>query len=361
MAGRPRPRARRAPAVQSADTTVTTNEEDFFIQSKPQLDALLPQENNSYCDVAGDKDGARHRKKRKALAFEWVKQAPEPTCVGPELDFTCSSPELASEVVESRSEPSVIPAPAARERSVSVTPPPAEFKDEAASFARRAIEQVTVQHRKRMEELDAGLCEDETSSDTPLELNADLAQYYKGHDALQLRERALARELKIQRSLHEQRQQVHEEQDVVEILDYSNSPTVYEVVDSSDNDSLGTSDWHEAVSSRETPSTFSHAHGAEAASNLTVSDYNSEQQLEATNDTLFITLRGARGLEVIVKVRPTTRIGTMLGHFTQTHGAALAAEEKLRACVSFEGETLDVQSVVGDHELEDGDMLDVMW
>ena len=62
-----------------------------------------------------------------------------------------------------------------------------------------------------------------------------------------------------------------------------------------------------------------------------------------------------------VRVRPSTKIATMLAHFTRTYADTLDAQACEKAYVSFEGERLPPDTTVAEHDLEDEDMLEVMW
>lgn len=292
--------------------TVQEDADDmFFIASRPHASQVDTPEAEAPAAAGDDEDDAgRGRKRRKALSFDWISQT--------ESMRPSSTVSL---------EPAPPPQTSERRRSASVSPPPPELEEEARTYALRAIEQVKRQHTSRLAALDVALEGDEAEPDTSLELNADLAEYYKGHNAKQLRERALARELDRQEQAH-----------VITLLD-EEAPVVpvYEVDDSSESENAPAPDvaylGSEAAHTQDTP----------------------------PQDTLLLTLRGARQLEADVRVRPTTQMATILQHFVTMHADALAPHEASNVYVSFEGERVAPTSQVQELDLEEGDMLDVMW
>ncbi|WFD46226.1 hypothetical protein GLX27_000858 [Malassezia furfur] len=171
-----------------------------------------------------------------------------------------------------------------------------------------------------------------TSDDVSLDLNADLARYYKGPNAHKLRERAIARE----RELQALRQKQVEETEVNEILENSPPPANVITIDDSSDD--------------EQPA---------ATSTLRPPTPPAPPVHEDEGDTMSLVLRAAKGSAVPVKVRPTTKMATILAHFVQN--ADLTADEKANAYLSFEGERLPPSSAVQDNDLEDDDQLEVMW
>lgn len=201
----------------------------------------------------------------------------------------------------------------------------------AQTYALQAIEEATHIQRDRLRALEETLrASDDAPGDTSLELNADLAQFYKGRDAHILRERAIEREMARQKEAHR-----------VEILPVPEDPIeVYEVEDSSDAEPAPTSTL-----------------GAEPEPDLAFD----QTEASALEGTLLLTLRGARQLEVCVRVRPTTQVHTMLDHFVSTHASKLSPSETASIYLSFEGERLDPSMSVEDLDAEDDDMLDVMW
>lgn len=228
------------------------------------------------------------------------------------------------------------PAPApSRARSVSITPPP-ELDEDMREFARQAVENVMRRNGTNIRHEDDDLAAP-TSDDGALDLNADLARYYKGPNAHRLRERAIARE----REQQSQRQRRAEEAEVVEALHSASPPkNVITIDDSSDEEPAE-------------PAPMS-AHA------------EPEPAIPEDANTLSLVLRAARGEPVPVKVRPTTKMATILSHFVQS--ATLSADEQSRAYLSFEGEVrvpltqrLQLSSCVQDNELEDDDQLEVMW
>ena len=311
MATRPRPR----PRVRRAETEDRANQgpDDVFFFAKRARTADARETTGGMIEEA-DASGPT-RRNRKALSFDWVAQVPRKEVAQP-LSSTNTIPEEA----------------APHDRSVSLSPPPPELEQEAQTYARQAIEQVTNTQRDRLRALEAttGLVDD-PSSDTSLELNADLAQFYRGHDAHRLRERAIEREMERQRSAQDEREWVSYE-------DRAEPTQVYEVLDSSDDERVFRDPTASTPPSPPPP-----------------------PDAEDTAGTLLLMLRGARHLEVQVRVRPTTQVHTMLAHFVHTHTHALSQEEKASIYMTFEGERLDLHTSVEELDVEDDDLLDVMW
>lgn len=316
MAGRPRPRARKKQPSLDGHEKVDDN---FFIASRPPVGRIETLSPPPPSDQTDEDDAGRGRKRRKALSYDWVSQT--------------DSIRSSSTAPDARVSPDPVRCQE-RERSASLSPPPPELEEEARTYALRVIEQVKSQHTSRLATLDVVLEGDDLASDTSLELNADLAQYYKGHNAKQLRERALARELDRQEQSH-----------VVSLLEEdeeAQAVPVYEVDDSSEPEAPA-----EPVPER--------------SADTTVGPEDPKPSSQPASDTLLLTLRSARQLEADVRVRPTTQMATMLQHFLSKHAEALAPDEAKRAYLSFEGERLAPTSQVQELDLEEGDMLDVMW
>ena len=310
MATRPRPR----PRVRRADTEDRPNQssDDAFFFAKRARTADAQDTSGGMVEEAGVSGPSRRN--RKALSYDWVAHGPKKEAVEP-LPSTNTIPEES----------------APHDRSVSLSPPPPELEQEAQTYARQAIEQVTNTQRDRLRALEAtSSLVDEPSSDVSLELDADLAQFYRGHDAHRLRERAIEREMERQRFVQEEREWVPDE-------DGGEPVQVFEVLDSSDDD---------RVLAKPTPS---------------MPPSSPPPDAEDTAGTRLLMLRGARHLEVQVRVRPTTQVHTMLAHFLQTHTHALSQEEKASIYMTFEGERLDPHTSVEDLDVEDDDLLDVMW
>ena len=110
----------------------------------------------------------------------------------------------------------------------------------------QAIEQVTHSQRDRLRALDVALdTGDDSQGESSLELNAGLAQFYKGRDANQLRGKAIEREIHRQQEQKEQSQHEHQQKkegepnaDMMVITvsdDEPESVPVYEIKDSSDD------------------------------------------------------------------------------------------------------------------------------
>lgn len=229
-----------------------------------------------------------------------------------QLPAWTSQPETSTPSSLSPTEKSTTPPTRAlRERSVSVTPPP-ELDAEMLEFARRAVENVMrrdadTASRKKADDSDHAI---PSSDDAPLDLNADLAKYYRGPNALHLRERAIAR----QRELQAQRQRRNEEAEVTEILHAdASSPVVIHVDDSSDEEPS-------------VPSTV-----------MLAAEATPEEPADSAG-TMALLLRAAKGEPLPVKVRPTTKMATILSHFLQTYTSLLTADEAANAFLSFEGD-----------------------
>lgn len=316
MASRPMPRAKRRPAPvgvssssvsgASSDPKTLVDKDAFFIAAHPPRPPPVEEEDavaSSSTPQPASQDPSPRKKKRKQLP-EWVGQS------------VSSDDRLGSPAQEADAAAPTPPRPP-RERSVSVTPPP-ELDEEMLEFARQAVEKVmrrnadgTVRHADK--DLDLA----PTSDDVSLDLNADLARYYKGPNAQQLRERAIARE----REMQAQRQRRNEEAEVTEILDQDEAdeadeapPTtqVITIDDSSDDERAVRDDPPEAPPPAE--------------------------ETHDTENTMSLLLRAAKGEPLPVKVRPTTKFSTILGHFVQTYASLLTPNEQQKAYLSFEGE-----------------------
>lgn len=311
MASRPMPRAKRRPAPvgvssssvsgASSDPKTLVDEDAFFIAAHPPRPPPVEEEDavaSSSTPQPTSQDPSPRKKKRRQLP-EWVAQS------------VSSDDRLGSPAQEADA---AAPMPPPRERSVSVTPPP-ELDEEMLEFARQAVEKVmrrsadgTVRHADK--DLDLA----PTSDDVSLDLNADLARYYKGPNAQQLRERAIARE----REMQAQRQRRNEEAVVTELLDQDEAdeapPTTQVItIDDSSDDELAVPD-----ESSEAPPPAEETHD--------------------TENTMSLLLRAVKGEPLPVKVRPTTKFSTILGHFVQTYASLLAPNEQQKAYLSFEGE-----------------------
>lgn len=301
----PRPRPRPAPVSIASIAKGTSHaeseklDEDTFFLTRPTqrptwIDDDEASATSSATPAPPSDEASPQKKKRKALP-EWVSQSDS-------HDMSMSSPrEMVEEAPEAEPQ---------RARSVSVTPPP-ELDDDMKEFALRAVENVMRRNTdgsllEEHAELELGA---PTSDDTSLDLHPDLARYYKGPNAHQLRERAIAREREIQM----QRQKRNEEAEVTEILVASSppAPAVIHVDDSSEED--------------------------EPAPRPMANDRDEEPSIPQHHEgTMSLVLRAAKGDPVPVKVRPTTKVATILAHFVQT--VALATNETERAYLSFEGE-----------------------
>lgn len=335
MASRPRPRVRRklASLDVDADNIDAQGTASAFILGARRSPAPAIVANDTE-PLDSDDDPTRTRRRKKALSFTWVSQ--------PTLETT---PEVDAESAVQASGPeptSSAPAPQDRSRSCSVSPPPPEIDKEAESYARWAMEQVHSEHRRKLAELQVAMGpeHEDTSSDVSFELNADLAQYYRGQDAHKLRERAIALA----------RERAEPQASTYEVVDDTSSPArapvVYTIDDSSDDD----------VAAAVPPSSPPLPPPPPAQTAVASSPHDTRD-----DDTLLLTLRGARQLEVQVRVHATTQVSTMLAHFVQTHAPSLADAERTSAYLSLEGERLPSTNRVEDLDVEDGDMIDVMW
>ncbi|KAL4401503.1 hypothetical protein ACI68E_001145 [Malassezia pachydermatis] len=356
MATRPRPRVFRKTSSLSGTTKSdaglnTYTDDSFFVASRARTNTKLlvddevdssfqpsPETAGDLSRECGD-DIYRHRRKRKALDFDWVSQEPHTTSHTDVQRLSVETPLSPSAANTLARATTLSDSLQNQKRDLSISPPPPDFEKEAQIYAQNAIAQVTSEHREKLAALqvDLGLWDD-NSSDTSFELNAGLAQYYRGHDAHKLREQAIARE----KAREEQLAQQETTTNVVQVSDDDEAPSqapIYIVDDSSDEEPTVSSTQEDTAVSAPQPSAFA----------------------QEDPDTLLVTLRGARQLDVQVKVRATTRMDTMLMHFLQTHASSLTAEEKAKARLYFEGELLSMTSSVQDIDLEDGDMLDVMW
>lgn len=231
------------------------------------------------------------------------------------------------------------PSPSAhRERSVSVTPPP-ELDDATLAFARDAVKRVFgTGPSPRVRDTDVA---PSSEGDASFELNTDLARFYQGPDAARLRERALARQRSELCARQSAEPDVERGENGAGASQGANVQPIT-VDDSSDEEPVAV------------------AAGPEAADTEPLAPETAGSAGDA-GDLLSLTLRGAGGREVAVRVRPSTKIATMLAHFTRTYADTLDAQACEKAYVSFEGERLPPDTTVAEHDLEDEDMLEVMW
>ncbi|TDL23254.1 hypothetical protein BD410DRAFT_787583 [Rickenella mellea] len=86
-----------------------------------------------------------------------------------------------------------------------------------------------------------------------------------------------------------------------------------------------------------------------------VSDSEPESEVSEDDDTFRITLRSNGAKEVIVKVRPTTKCEAVVANFLKKNGRK-APKARLR----IDGTTADPNSLIGDYDLEDEDMVEVV-
>ncbi|WFD35685.1 hypothetical protein MCUN1_002546 [Malassezia cuniculi] len=208
-----------------------------------------------------------------------------------------------------------------RSRSVSITPPP-EPESDILEFARDAVERVVNNQRPVVVDT---VDDFDTSNDT-LELNPGLARYYRGYDAAQMRERALQRERELQRDKAKHSLETRQHQtETIEILDSDDDGD-----DDNDDDDVQLSNPHAAAE-----------------------EHLSAPQQPESSDEMSLTLRSADGKELVVRVRPTTTIAKIAEHFAHTFS-------RPQVMLSFEGERLAPDTAIGDTELEDEDMLEVV-
>lgn len=276
----------------------SVDEDAFFLarRSIPPvlLDEPLESASPSSATPPPSDETSPRRKRRRALP-EWVSRSGTSESASPTPQESVQEPDTRTDVP--------------RSRSVSVTPPP-DLDEDMREFARRAVENVMRRDQAKVPEADDDFeLGAPTSDDVSLDLNADLARYYKGPNAHKLRERAIARE----RELQALRQKQVEETEVNEILENSPPPANVITIDDSSDD--------------EQPA---------ATSTLRPPTPPAPPVHEDEGDTMSLVLRAAKGSAVPVKVRPTTKMATILAHFVQN--ADLTADEKANAYLSFEGE-----------------------
>ncbi|WFC98065.1 hypothetical protein MYAM1_000787 [Malassezia yamatoensis] len=325
----PRPRARRAPGSTENsqggnDRGSKVEDETFFMARRPIRAEVLEEDSegdlSSPSGAPTSRNSSPRRKKRKPLP-EWVSQSGKTDVVHSQTE------ELHS--------PNASPRPE-RARSVSITPPP-DLDDDMREFARRAVENVMLQNnakRKPNHQEGGSEANPPTSDDTSLDLNADLAQYYRGPNAHQLRERALARERQLQ---EERRKRLESQGDAETPLPSSSVPQVISIDDSSDDEQ------------------YRH----DTNCNTTLETQPEIDQAEPDEDSMTIVLRAAKGDPILVKVRPTTKIATILTYFRDNR--QLSPGEESAIFLSFEGERLAPHSTVQEVEIENDDQLEVMY
>ncbi|KAI9008824.1 hypothetical protein CLU79DRAFT_776460 [Phycomyces nitens] len=84
----------------------------------------------------------------------------------------------------------------------------------------------------------------------------------------------------------------------------------------------------------------------------------SESDQAAENEPKIIfTLRDKKGVDISLRARQTTQIKAIIHQYCHVRGFGPEIEAKIR--LSFDDETLDPNTMVKDHELEDDDMLSV--
>ncbi|PKI83131.1 hypothetical protein MVES1_003040 [Malassezia vespertilionis] len=291
MAGRPRPRPRAKRHAGAADScSLHSVDEDafFFAAARKPLHAAQEEAEPHTAPLYSP------RKKPRAALPEWTAAPPTPP-----------TPERVA---------------FDRERSVSVTPPP-DLDAASLAFARNAVEKVMQRHAsRRVAAPSSDADEGAPQSDLSLELNADLALYYKGPDAHKMRSRALSKE---------RARQAERQQEPI-ALDEDDQRQVITIDDSSDEEQV--------MPDRPLP---------QAVRAPTPED----------DDKLALTLRASQGEPLRVVVRPRTQIKTIAAHFA-LHCTSIGHSSTVY--LSFEGERLDANKTVQDYELEEEDQLEVL-
>ncbi|WFD42150.1 hypothetical protein MPSI1_000789 [Malassezia psittaci] len=302
----PRPRARRAPeslesSQTGSDRGSKIEEETFFIARRPIRAEVLEEDSErdlSSPSVAPTSQSSSPRRKKRKPLPGWVSQS--------------GKTDVGNSQTEDLDSPNASPGPE-RARSVSITPPP-DLDDDMREFARRAVENVMLQNNaKRKPNYQESVSEanQPASDDTSLDLNADLAQYYRGPNAHQLRERALARERQLQ---EERRKRLESQEDAEALAPSSSAPQVISIDDSSDDEQ------------------YTH----EASRNTELETQPEISQADPDENSMRIVLRAAKGDPLVVKVRPTTKIATILTYFRDNRQLSLGEEGAM--FLSFEGE-----------------------
>lgn len=274
------------------------DEDAFFLSRRSIPPALLDEPDESaspHSATPPPSDETSPRRKRRRALPEWVSRSGTSESASPTPQETAQEPDTR------------IDAP--RSRSVSVTPPP-DLDEDMREFARRAVENVMRRDQTKAPEADDDFeLGAPTSDDVSLDLNTDLARYYKGPNAHKLRERAIARE----REMQAQRQKQVEKAEVNEVNESSSPASNVITIDDSSDDERPVPTPAPKLPTPPAPATH-----------------------EDDGDTMSLVLRAAKGSAVPVKVRPTTKMATILAHFVQN--ADLTADEKANAYLSFEGE-----------------------
>ena len=95
-------------------------------------------------------------------------------------------------------------------------------------------------------------------------------------------------------------------------------------------------------------------------SSTTVQDSGAESdasQVKEDDDKFKLHLRNG-DTTIVVTVRPTTKCSAIVATFLRKTNQPAALEKKAR--VEIDGEKMSPNSVIGDAELEDGDLVDIV-
>lgn len=316
----PRPRPRRKQPTPTSGVSPQTggadNESDFFVARRPgraSADARVSVSPGPCSDDSGEGSSTPRRRNKRQKLPKWVNDSVTASPTSQTRAETEESPPEESTSAEATPQPN-------RARSVSITPPPQDNNEELREFARNAVSRVFM--RQESAPSAPQVVPEASSDDSSFDINPDLAPYYKGANAAQLRERALARERDLQRA-HVRAPTRERQQETIT------------VDDSSDEE----------------------APRGPAADAAGIDD----TALQVPGDLLSLTLRGPSGQEVHARVRPSTRFATILAHFLDTCADTLEETQRTRACLQFDGERLPASSAVGDFDIEDEDLVEVIW
>ncbi|KAN0063580.1 hypothetical protein ACQY0O_004028 [Thecaphora frezii] len=246
---------------------------------------------------------------------------------------------------------------AKRRRSPSVTPPPEipEVQLRAArQLVRRHLASYHPTHALSSDEDEPGPTHAAHHGSDLLQLDPELARYYRGKDAEQIRQRAKQEEE--ERFQRRKRQLSRRSESVVsavpdddEVVLVQDAPKPQKNIPSGAHQVIVLSDSDDDLSPR--------TRTGSTATAKTEPQPPTHSQPEPEGATLHLHLKSASLPTFDVAVRPTTQISRILNHFQNSHEQLRGKEVKM----VFEGEVLHPARTVEECELEDEDLVDVCW
>ncbi|EPQ26242.1 uncharacterized protein PFL1_06177 [Pseudozyma flocculosa PF-1] len=293
--------------------------------------------------------------------------------------------------------------PVKRRRSPSLTPPPEppEMQLKAArQLVRQHLASFHAQTSFSSDEDEPAIRPDPSSQspETTLVLDPELARYYRGKDAERVREHARQQEAerreRRRRQLSQRRSEsvgapnapatgtakakgqesIAEESDGFEVVP---GPSLASPPSSGSKNGTGvgaeskgstaTSNGAEVITLSDSEPEPAAARGTHPAGPPSSSNDPSASAAAASKEsnepTLHLSLKSRTNHTLNVTVRATTQIERIIAHFVETHASSLPSEARGKGAIKlvFEGQALSGDSTVEDCELEDDDMLHVVW